>query len=37
MISSAASDNLKIGILVAILFPVVLTLCVQLRKRMQRG
>ncbi len=36
MISSAASDNLKIGILVAILFPVVLTLCVQLRKRMQR-
>ena len=36
MISSAASDNLKIGILVAILFPVVLTLCVQLRRRMQR-
>lgn len=36
MISSVASDNLKIGILVAILFPVVLTLCVQLRRRMQR-
>lgn len=33
MISSAASDNLKIGILAAIVFPVVLTACVQIRRR----
>ena len=32
-VSSAASDNLKIGILVAIVFPLLLTLCVQLRRR----
>ena len=37
MVSSAVRDNLKIGILVAILFPLLLTLCVQLRKRMQRA
>ena len=37
MASSAVGDNLKIGILVAILFPLLLTFCVQLRKRMQRG
>ena len=36
-VSSAASDNLKIGILVAIVFPLLLTLCVQLKKRMQRS
>ena len=37
MVSSAVRDNLKIGILVAILFPLLLTLCVQLKKRMQRS
>lgn len=36
-VSSAVKDNLKIGILVAIVFPLLLTLCVQLKKRMQRS
>ena len=36
-VSSAVKDDLKIGILVAILFPLLLTLCVQLKKRMQRS
>ena len=36
-VSSAASDNLKIGILAAIVFPLLLTLCVQMKKRMQRS
>ena len=36
-VSSAVRDNLKIGILVAIAFPLLLTGCVQLRKRMQRS
>ncbi len=34
MVSSAASDNLKIGILAAIAFPIVLTACVRIRKKL---
>ncbi len=35
MVSSAASDNLKIGILAAIAFPIVLTACMRIRRKFQ--